>query len=84
MYLGAIRALLVLVRFLHHVGTIIEVGILVGVGVLVILGVLERIEIVLRYYLGSPGASRIPTSCRNISQGRNSSWSRSPSHTMSS
>ena len=47
------------------------------------LGVLYRIEIVIRYYLSSPGPSRLPTSCRNIIQGRNPSWSKSPSHTRS-
>ena len=30
LYLGAIRALLVLVGILHHVETLVEVGILVG------------------------------------------------------
>ena len=41
MYLGAIWTLLVIVLFLHHVGTIFEVGILVGLGVLRALGVLK-------------------------------------------
>ena len=39
MYLGAIWALLALVGFLHHVGTLVEVEILVGVGVLLALRV---------------------------------------------
>ena len=41
LYLGAIRALLVLVDIRHDVGTLVEIGILVGVGVLRALGVLK-------------------------------------------
>ena len=40
LYLGAIRALLVLVGILHHVGALVKVGILIG-GFLVRLGVLK-------------------------------------------
>ena len=36
-------------------------------------------RIVPRCNLSSPSHSRCPTSCRSVSQGRNSSWSRSPS-----